>query len=168
MNIFYLDSDPKLCAQYHCDKHVVKSVLETTQILCTVIQLQQDEELSFLYAPICINNPCVKWAQQSMYNFLWLQQLGSQLAEEYTYRYDRRHKCQSCIRDIVVWVRAAAFPVISGLTVRPQLMPSVYKDDMDPRTAYRNYYLGDKTHLLKYTRRHVPDWVACMGVGEHK
>jgi hypothetical protein len=34
MNIFYLDKDPETCAQYHCDKHVVKMILETAQLLC--------------------------------------------------------------------------------------------------------------------------------------
>lgn len=34
MNLFWLDNDPVKLAQYHCDKHVVKMVLETAQILC--------------------------------------------------------------------------------------------------------------------------------------
>ncbi len=25
MNIFHLDTDPKTCAKYHCDKHVCKN-----------------------------------------------------------------------------------------------------------------------------------------------
>jgi hypothetical protein len=29
MNIFFLDENPKLSAQYHVDKHVVKMILET-------------------------------------------------------------------------------------------------------------------------------------------
>jgi len=28
MNIFFLDTDTKQCAKYHCDKHVVKMILE--------------------------------------------------------------------------------------------------------------------------------------------
>lgn len=35
LNIFYLDHDPRAAAQAHCDKHVVKMVLETAQILST-------------------------------------------------------------------------------------------------------------------------------------
>jgi len=35
MNIFYLDPQPRLCAQYHCDKHVVKMILEYAQLLST-------------------------------------------------------------------------------------------------------------------------------------
>ena len=34
MNIFVLDRDPELAAKYHCDKHVVKMVLESAQMMC--------------------------------------------------------------------------------------------------------------------------------------
>lgn len=35
MNIFFLSWDPKLCAQEHSDRHVVKMILETAQMLYT-------------------------------------------------------------------------------------------------------------------------------------
>ena len=35
MNIFVLDENPITAAQMHCDKHVVKMVLEYAQILST-------------------------------------------------------------------------------------------------------------------------------------
>ena len=35
MNIFILDEDPKRAAEYHCDKHVCKMILESGQMLCT-------------------------------------------------------------------------------------------------------------------------------------
>ena len=35
MNIFYLDRDPVVAAQLMCDKHVVKMILESAQILST-------------------------------------------------------------------------------------------------------------------------------------
>ena len=35
MNIFYLDREPKTCAQMHVDKHVVKMILEYCQLLST-------------------------------------------------------------------------------------------------------------------------------------
>jgi len=37
MNIFVLDEDPKKCAVYHNDKHVVKMVLETFTKFCIFI-----------------------------------------------------------------------------------------------------------------------------------
>lgn len=36
MNIFVVDTDPRKAAQSLCDKHVVKMVLETAQILSTI------------------------------------------------------------------------------------------------------------------------------------
>ena len=36
MNIFVLDTNPITAAQMQCDKHVVKMVLETAQILSTI------------------------------------------------------------------------------------------------------------------------------------
>lgn len=35
MNIFVLDYNVEKCAQYHCDKHVVKMILESCQMLST-------------------------------------------------------------------------------------------------------------------------------------
>ena len=35
MNIFYLDRDPKTCAEMHCDKHVVKMIIEYAQLMST-------------------------------------------------------------------------------------------------------------------------------------
>ena len=40
MNIFFLDEDPKYAAQMQCDKHVVKMVLETAQMLSTAARAQ--------------------------------------------------------------------------------------------------------------------------------
>lgn len=37
MNIFWLDEDLTLCAQYHCDRHLGKMLLESVQVLCTVL-----------------------------------------------------------------------------------------------------------------------------------
>ena len=38
MNIFHLHRNPETCARYHCDKHVVKMILETGQMLSTAYQ----------------------------------------------------------------------------------------------------------------------------------
>ena len=35
MNIFYLHNDPEISAKMHCDKHVVKMIIEYAQMLST-------------------------------------------------------------------------------------------------------------------------------------
>jgi hypothetical protein len=39
MNIFYLHTDPKVCAEYHLDKHVVKMIVEYAQLMSTAHRL---------------------------------------------------------------------------------------------------------------------------------
>ena len=43
VNIFILDENPKTCAEYHCDKHVIKMILESAQMLSTVSRLNGGE-----------------------------------------------------------------------------------------------------------------------------
>ena len=44
MNIFYLNKDPKICAEQHCDKHVVKMIVEYAQLLSTAHRVIDGEE----------------------------------------------------------------------------------------------------------------------------
>lgn len=39
MNLFYLDRDPYVAAEQHCDKHVVKMIIEYAQLLSTAHRL---------------------------------------------------------------------------------------------------------------------------------
>ena len=48
MNIFYLDTVPKNCAVYHNDKHVVKMIVETAQILSTNFRLVEGSKKEVL------------------------------------------------------------------------------------------------------------------------
>jgi len=41
MNIFVLDENVKKCAEYHCDKHVVKMITEHNQILGSISYLRR-------------------------------------------------------------------------------------------------------------------------------
>ena len=41
MNIFYVDKDPKIAAKMMCDKHIIKMILESAQMLCTAKTVQR-------------------------------------------------------------------------------------------------------------------------------
>lgn len=45
-----------------------------------------------------------------------------------------------------------------GLTELPKCMPDKYKVDSVVE-SYRNYYIGDKSNLFKWTKRKIPEWV---------
>ena len=44
MNIFYLDFQTDKCAEYHCDKHVTKMIVEYAQLLSTAHRVLDGKE----------------------------------------------------------------------------------------------------------------------------
>ena len=152
MNIFVLDWNPKLCAQYHNDKHVVKMILETAQLLCGAHWATGGE------APYKLshkNHPCSVWVREDLQNYIWLVDLGFNLCQEYTYRYGKRHKTQ----DIIEWC-AYHRPKIKDLEFTPPAlaMPEEFKVYGDTIQSYRNYYIGDKKGFCVWKGRNTPEW----------
>jgi len=143
MNIFILDRDPVLAAQMQCDKHVVKMVLESAQIMSTI--------KGGPYKPTHKNHPCVLWATNED-NYNWLSEHGLALCKEYTYRYGKRHKCQDVIESL-----APDYNYDDAINNFVQCMPDEYKCE-DPVEAYRNYYRGAKSGFAVWTKREVPFW----------
>lgn len=154
MNIFVLDLDVKKCAEYHNDKHVVKMILESAQLLCGVHHMTESLSNDIPYKLSHKNHPCSIWARESVTNYLWLCELGLELCYEYTYRYGRKHKSQEVIEWCVV-----NKPNISdkGFTEPPKAMPNQYKVKSVVE-SYRNYYLGDKAYFSKWKNRKTPKW----------
>jgi|TARA_R110002110_G_scaffold404819_1_gene623530 hypothetical protein len=151
MNIFILDTDIKKCAENHCDKHVIKMILESAQMLSTVSRLHGGH---VGYKSTHKNHPCTLWAGKSLTNWFWLQKLTTYLNDEYKFRYNKEinHKSYEVARSLVV----PDIPNI-GLTPFAQAMPEQYKNK-NAVTAYRQYYLNEKTNLLKWTKRNQPNW----------
>lgn len=155
MNIFVLDNDVDTCARYHVDKHCVKMILETTQLLNNAM-IAGDSKYEPVYRQTHKNHPCSLWACESVENFNWLVSLGLALCEEYTYRYGKTHKCQSILRSFATQSDGLSLPK-AGLTPFKLCMPDAYKVS-DAVESYRNYYRGDKAYIAKWTRREQPDW----------
>lgn len=152
MNIFYLDRNIELCARYHVDSHVVKMILESTQMLCTVVNECGGESP---YRSVHQKHPCTLWVGKSKSNFLWLQDLVHELNEEFRYRFSgRSHQCYDIAMNLDL---PSDFPDL-GVTARPQCVPDSYKRD-DPIDAYRLYYALSKSHIHKWTGRKEPDFI---------
>jgi hypothetical protein len=152
MNIFALDLDPKIAARYHCDKHVVKMILETSQILCTVLH---QRGIDAPYKPTHRNHPCTIWAGECRENFSWLLSLGINLAREYTNRFRKRHASEAVLDFAMLHTHSLPD---GTLTPFAQAMPDEFKHS-DPITAYRNYYRVAKADLLTYKYSSTPDFL---------
>jgi len=154
MNIFFLDDDIKKCAQYHCDKHVVKMILETAQLLCGVHHTTPQVTPQVPYKLSHKNHPCAIWTRESLTNYLVLCELGLELCYEYTYRYGRRHKSQ----EVIEWCVINKPNIVDiGYTKPPKAMPDEYKVDSVVE-SYRNYYRGAKASFAVWKNREKPFW----------
>lgn len=175
MNIFYLDTDTTKCAEFHCDKHVVKMILEYAQLLSTAhrvldgvvytektkanrnikrYRLTNDKE-GVLYKATHINHPSAVWVRQSKANYNWLYDLYSKLLSEYTHRYGKLHKCgelSASLKDSPDTIADV------GITVMPQAMPEACQKT-NAVDGYRNYYSTEKRGMLAYTKRQMPTWI---------
>lgn len=155
MNIFVLDHDPETCAKYHTDRHVVKMILESAQMLCNCF-----DEDSVPYKRTHYNHSCSAWVRQSVANYEWLLQLAKYLCREYFIRYNKIHKTESVISSLMGRT-PTNIPNI-GLTPFTLTMPQQYRSG-SATTSYRNYYLGEKQHLFSWKYRPTPYWVLTPG-----
>jgi hypothetical protein len=161
MNIFLLHWNPQIAAHYHADKHVVKMILETAQVLYSVHWMLNSPLPENAYKLSHKNHPCSIWARKSLTNYLWLCSLGWWLCKEYQYRYgeQKTHKTESHI----VWLLHNHPKDIPYLAMTPpaQAMPNDYKNE-DPVQAYRTYYIESKMKergIVHYTKREKPPFL---------
>jgi len=156
MNIFHLDKNPELCAKYHCDKHVVKMILETGQMLCTAYQrhygLKDD-----LYKPAYPHHPMTKWVGNTLGNYFFTMKLFNHLLDEYNYRYNKWHK-SSRINLLLNGKYIKWHNMTGEFTTPPLCMPDEYKLD-DYIQSYKNYYIGEKMYFAKYNYSETPHWL---------
>lgn len=153
MNIFILDKNIDKCARYHCDQHVVKMILESVQIMCTALN---KKGMVTPYKSTHMQHPCVLWVEQSYDNFMWLHDLAVALNNEYRFRFQKEteHKSIAVLKKIIQYQYESR-----GLTEFAQAMPDKYKVPNNPVKAYRQFYLGEKMHFARWTKRRIPAWV---------
>jgi pyrimidine dimer DNA glycosylase len=153
MNIFVLDYDPIKAAQLNCDKHCIKQILESCQILCIPFHLQG------IIAPYKIshkNHPVSLWVRESKANCIWTIKHCEALLNEYTIRYKKIHKSSAVLN----WIKEH-FDLLKfnkeEMTPFAQAMPDDCRGPCAVE-AYRKYYLKHKTHLFSWKTK-VPEFV---------
>lgn len=152
MNIFVLDRNPVLAAQQQCNKHVVKMVLESAQMLCLAFPKGTTPYKNTNH----FNHPCSIWVRKSRANFNWLIEHGLALCKEYESRYGKIHKSQAVIEWCKENSHTLSFPS-EGLTEFAQAMPDECRRT-DPVEAYRTYYIMHKRNFAKWPDNKKPAW----------
>jgi hypothetical protein len=177
MNIFVVNSNPRQAAHDLCDKHVVKMIVESAQMLSTAHRVLDGKpstrqtktgrnvkdwvhpdshlDMSMCFA-VMVNHPCTRWAMENDKNYLWLQQHAVGLLDEYTIRYGKIHSMDELIRAMLSKAPAKS-PAAVATTPFAQAMPDQYRNP-DAVTAYRNYYMGEKRRFAAWKTGHKPYW----------
>jgi len=156
MNIFYLNKNPVVAAQMMCDKHVVKMILESAQMLSTAHRISSEEYATAkgLYKIAHKNHPSTIWVRSSDEHYKWLFTHMIALMEEYTYRYGKHHATERLIEPL----RTLPFFIDkNGFVDPPQCMPEECKGN-DTVLAYQKYYIVEKSGFATWKLRSIPEW----------
>ncbi len=188
MNIFYLDPDPKVCAQMHVSKHVVKMIIEYAQLMSTAHRVLDgvqytdltangrriqrwrlnDEREQTLMKASHINHPSAIWCRENAANYKWLCVMWSHLLDEYTYRYGKVHACARLKKDLrLVPNNIPDGEFFAPTPAMPTEVKIVAENPMpgrkyDSLKSYHNYYINNKKHFATWSgkvgSRSIPDW----------
>lgn len=184
MNIFYLNPDPKICAQDHCDRHVVKMIIEYAQLMSTAHRVLDGEEYtdltangrrikrwrlddereSVLYKASHMNHPSAIWCRENLANYQWLYHMWSHLLDEYTYRYGKVHLCaklKDALRFAPTKIKVGDFfAPTPAMPVDLKVMAEnpVIGRKYDSLKSYHKYYVMEKVRFAKWKNRPIPNW----------
>lgn len=148
MNIFILSWIVQHCAEWHFDRHVIKMILETAQLLST--------------AHHCLN-PSVasQWAEDKL-----IPSFPQCMPKQYQY-HSIAVQCKGCQDETNVLEHPLdqrddgniQYVCSKCKTIQKTRIESKNADDAV--VAYRNYYQGEeKRHLAVWKHREKPEWFA--------
>jgi hypothetical protein len=180
VNLFVLDNDPVKAAQLQCDKHVVKMIVESAQMLSTVHRMLDgvetrkpsksgktmskywvlpDERENLFYKAVHMHHPCTVWTAESNNNYNWHYVHFVALCDEYTYRYGKVHATDTKLRKAL---KSPPRNIPNGnLTLQPLAMKAKPEcmDYRDIVGSYRKFYQTKQGRFkMAWTNRPVPDW----------
>lgn len=165
MNIFFLHTNPAMAALFMCDKHVIKMILESLQLLwcahyfddSTKIFTTAEKNNIQPYRKSHYNHPCAVWVRQDLSHYMWLVEHVAALHEIYYDHFgNKKHKSYPHINFLKKHP-----PNIPHLLFQqpPQAMPEPRKTTLSVN-AYRSYYLNEKSYFLDYRcTRPLPEFI---------
>lgn len=177
MNIFYLNDDPKICAQEHIDKHVVKMITEHVQLLCTAYRQKRGQLINvsnngkkqkrwvlpnhlehILFKDVKQGAKLIDWILQAKENYLWLLEMTKYLNDEYKYRYQHKENHQSF--NVLLQLPTFDDTFFSSIPRTPAIsyMSEEYRICNDTLLNYQHYYRTAKKDFASWKKREIPTW----------
>jgi len=158
----------------HCDKHVVKMITESVQMLVTVLPQYFSSYAALGLEPPCkplaaghAKHPCVLWLQQDIIHFNYLAQLAYHLCLEKQARWPLNadheyqpfiaHLCQ-CLYITDYLSTHSRLPETFATAVKSVSLRSTNRPHIEAVTIYRDYYIRDKAAFATWRGVGKPDW----------
>ena len=106
MNVFVLDKDPAKAAQYHCDKHVNKMIVEHLQMLSIVAAINDLDPAKrtngeFYKTRMFRKHPCTIWMGESFGNWSWAYHMTEYLCAEFEKRFGHPHGGVNSLKSLI-------------------------------------------------------------------
>lgn len=163
MNLFILDRQPNIAAQFYNDFHVRKIILEAVEMMGLAYDDGDFKPVPWISSENrFFNHPMSLWVRRSRQNFDWTLQHAQALCEEFTYR-NSLHKIHAFQKHID-WI-ALNLPLDNLSEVGQTDWPRCFGDwkekvgiSDDAVFDYRRYYRMAKNHLAIWTKRPIPEW----------
>lgn len=188
MQIFVLDAMPYTAAKYHCDKHIVKMVLEYAQLLSTAhrvlrcnylkyekpngkrqgLFLLDGEEVKYntelgkyqIVDPQCYNATHINHPCA-----LWARETDANyhwLVALFTgclREYKRRYHKEHSVAKLLPFFECAPAQITRApMTPFALAIPDQYKVTNNAIASYRAFYVGEKARFAKWTNTDLPPW----------
>jgi hypothetical protein len=175
MNIFVVDSHPRLAAQQLPDKHIVKMPLEMCQMVSIIYSkwyhnwgevYKADRTPYDTKKGAFRNHPCTIWLSKSHKNLAWGIAHGLALTTEYTFRYGKIHSCTKTLFEAKkLFHKKVGKSILMYSMVEDfvRAMPDElkYNKSIDTFTAYKSYIKSKSWVASNYLRvpERKPEWV---------
>ena len=186
MNIFILSEEVEPLVHYqqqamfHLDRHVIKMIAESTQMLVTALAAPSHITIAALEAlptvagalpckPLSAGmrkHPCTQWTAARIEHFNYLACLALQLCHEHQYRYplSAEHAYMPWLQALVKQLtdcgygQCHALPTQFAVAVKDTDKRSVATDHFTALDIYRDYYVRDKRSFATWKKRMKPVW----------
>ncbi len=154
MNIFVTSDCYMTCAKELCDKHVVKMILESGQMLSTAHRLCNGFQDN-VYKTAYKNHPCTIWTRRTSDNYIWHYNLWLCMCHEYKFRYNKIHTTYTKLVDYLCYI-PKGIPFYK-MTSFPCCMPDEYKIYDCVHANYR-HFICNKPFKRVWTKTAEPLW----------
>lgn len=158
MNIFYLHDSPQVSAMAMTNKHIVKMIVESAQLLSTAHHiLDGPDAITGIYKMTHKNHPSAIWTRETTGNYLWLRDHLRWLLQEYANRYNKKPTDHATYQvfETLHYLPKNINSSLNKTPMRIAITNTAHHIPNDAIASYRKYYTAEKLRLDADIKRYM-------------